>query len=303
MALRNEATPDYLRGPRRILIGIAAALLVGLFLLWRVDNPRVERVRAGLIDRFVPSFEWTLTPVAAGARMLSDLRSYARVHAQNEELRRELRRMEGWREVAAQLEQKNARLLALNNVRLNPRLSFVTAEVMADSGSPFQRSVTINVGAADGVADGAAAVDGLGLVGRVAGVGARSARVLLLTDASSRVPVVVLPAGQRALLSGDTTAAPVLDFLDQADEIRPGDRIVTSGDGGLFPADVPVGRVMVAGDGRPRARLAADYRALRYARLLRLAPPPVVLGPGELIGPRQPETPPAEAEAVSEAPR
>lgn len=306
MAPRNEAPPDYLRGLRRILIGIAMALLVGVFLLWRVENARVERFRAELVDEFVPSFDWTLTPIAAGARMLSDLRSYARVHAQNEELRRELQKMQGWREVALQLEQRNARLLALNHVRLNPRLSFVTAEVMADAGSPFQRSVTINVGAADGVGDGAAAVDGLGLVGRVAGVGARSARVLLLTDSSSRVPVTVLPSGQRAMLSGDTTQAPTLEFLDQSDEISPGDRIVTSGGGGLFPADLLVGQVIVTPDGRQRARLAADYAGLRFVRLLRLAPPPVVLGPGDVIGPRQPaaaaEAPEATAEAA-EAPR
>ncbi|PZQ48568.1 MAG: rod shape-determining protein MreC [Rhodovulum sulfidophilum] len=285
MALSNEASPDYLRGLRRVLVGLVAALLIGLFLLWRIDNPRVERFRASLVDTFVPSFEWTLRPLAATGRMISDLRSYARVHEQNEELRRELQRMQGWREVALQLEQKNARLLALNNVRLNPRVSFVTAEVLADAGGPFQRSVMVNVGRGDGVADGAAAVDGLGLVGRIAGLGDRSARVLLLADPSSRVPVTILPSGQRAILTGDDTAAPALDFLDQPDEIRPGDRVVTSGDGGLFPADLLVGQVVTTPEGRQRVRLAADNRGLSFLRLLREAPAPSVEGPGGLIGP------------------
>ena len=62
--------------------------------------------------------------------------------------------MQGWREAALQLEQKNARLLALNKVRLNPRLTFVTGEVMADAGSPFRRSAMVNVGRIDGVTDG-----------------------------------------------------------------------------------------------------------------------------------------------------
>ena len=83
--------------------------------------------------------------------MLADLRAYSRVYEQNAELRRELQRMQGWREAALQLEQKNARLLALNNVRLNPRLTFVTGEVMADCGSPFRRSAMVNVGRIDGV--------------------------------------------------------------------------------------------------------------------------------------------------------
>ncbi|TPE53937.1 rod shape-determining protein MreC [Amaricoccus solimangrovi] len=275
--------------------------MIGLFLLWRVDNLRVEQFRASLIDAFAPSFDWTIRPLASATRMVSDLRSYARVHEQNEELRRELQRMQGWREMALQLEQKNARLLALNRVRLNPRISFVTAEVMADAGGPFQRSVTINVGTADGVGDGAAAVDGLGLVGRVAGVAERSARVLLLTDSSSRVPVTILPSGGRAILSGDMTGAPVLDFLDQAEAIHPGDRVVTSGDGGIFPADVLVGRVTRTADGRPRVGLAADYAGLAFVRLLRRAPVPMVTEPGGLIGPRQPEAPAASENAHTAA--
>ncbi len=124
-----------------------------------------------MVDRFVPSFGWTLRPVSQTARMLADLRAYSRVYEQNAELRRELQRMQGWREAALQLEQKNARLLALNNVRLNPRLTFVTGEVMADTGSPFRRSAMVNVGRIDGVTDGSAAMDGSGLVGRIAGVG------------------------------------------------------------------------------------------------------------------------------------
>ena len=200
---RNESAPDYLRGIRRVLIGVVGLVLVALFLLWRVENARVEQFRMTIVDRFVPSFDWTIRPLAASARMLADLRAYSRVYEQNAELRRELQRMQGWREAALQLEQKNARLLALNKVRLNPRASFVTGEVMADSGSPFRRSATVNVGRLDGVTDGSAVLDGLGLVGRIAGVAERSSRILFVTDASSRVPAVIRPSGQRALVTGD----------------------------------------------------------------------------------------------------
>ena len=131
MALRNDPTPDYLRGVRRVLVGVVVVLLMGLFLLWRIENVRVEQLRVSLVDRFVPSFAWTVKPVAATARMIADLRAYRRVYQQNEELRRELQRMRGWKEAAMQLEQKNAKLLALNRVRLSPRMTFVTGEVMA----------------------------------------------------------------------------------------------------------------------------------------------------------------------------
>lgn len=285
MAFHGDQNPDYLRGVRRLLVGGSAVLLVALFLIWRIDNARVEQLRASLVDRFVPSFAWTLKPLAAAAGLASDFQSYARVYAQNEELRRELQRMQGWREAALQLEQKNAQLLALNKVRLNPRLTFVTGEVMADSGSPFRHSVLLNVGAADGVADGAAVVDGRGLVGRIAGAGERSSRVILLTDSSSRVPATVRPSGQRAILAGDNRAAPTLELLEQPDEIRPGDRVVTSGDGGLLPAEILIGQVVAGPDGRLRVLPAAQYRRLDFVRVIRQAPPATVEGPGGLIGP------------------
>ncbi|MBB5223701.1 rod shape-determining protein MreC [Amaricoccus macauensis] len=299
MALRSDSPPNYLRGVRRVLIGTFAVLLIGLFLLWRIDNARVEQFRIDLVDRFVPGFEWTTKPVAHVARMIADLRAYGRIYEQNTELRRELQRMQGWREAALQLEQKNAKLLALNRVRLNPRLTFVTAEVLADSGSPFRNSAMVNVGRIDGVEDGWAAMDGLGLVGRVAGVGERSSRIILVTDASSRVPVTIRPSGQRAMVSGDNTPSPTLEFLDQGDELRPGDRVVSSGDGGLYPPDILIGQVFTGKDGRARVRLAADTRRLEFVRVVRSVPPAVVEGPGGLIGPLRPATP-AAVGSVSE---
>lgn len=295
MALRSDSSPDYLRGLRRVVFGTSVVLLVALFLLWRIDNARVEQFRMDLVDRFVPSFEWTTKPLAHAARMVADLRAYGRIYEQNAELRRELQRMQGWREAALQLEQKNAKLLALNRVRLNPRLTFVTAEVLADAGSPFRNSAMVNVGRIDGVEDGWAAMDGLGLVGRVAGVGERSSRIILVTDASSRVPATIRPSGQRAMVAGDDTAAPTLEFLDQQDELKPGDRVVSSGDGGLYPPDILIGQVYVDKEGRARVRLAADTRRLEFVRVVRSVPAPVVDGPGGLIGPLQPGAPVADA--------
>jgi rod shape-determining protein MreC len=283
-----------------VLFGVAIVLLIGIFLLWRIENARVEQLRVSLVDQFVPSFAWTAKPIAATARMLADFRAYSRVYEQNKELRRELQRMQGWREAALQLEQKNARLLALNNVRLNPRMTFVTGEVMADSGSPFRRSATVNVGSMDGVTDGSAVMDGLGLVGRIAGVAERSARVMFVTDASSRVPAVIRPSGLRALVSGDNGPMPILDFVDRSDELRPGDQVLTSGDGGLYPPGVVIGQAVLGADGRQRVRLAADFRILDFVRVVRPMPPEAIEGPGDLIGPTlPPEGPPLPPPSAS----
>ena len=76
----------------------------------------------------------------------------------------------------------------MNNLQLDPKLTHISSIVLADSGSPFRQSVLINVGMQDGIQDGWAAMDGLGLVGRISGVGSKTARVLLLTDTASINP-------------------------------------------------------------------------------------------------------------------
>lgn len=298
MASDRNAQLDYTRPIRRIVVGALVLCLFALFLLWRIDSPRVERMRAALIDRIVPSFEWALVPVNKVAGMVEDFQSYTRIYEQNQELRRELRQMKAWKEAALQLEQENAKLLDLNKVRLDPQLTYITGVVLADSGSPFRQSVLLNVGARDGIIDGWATTDGLGLVGRVSGVGKNTARVILLTDSNSRIPVVIQPSGQRAILAGDNSASPVIDFLETADQVRPGDRVVSSGDGQVFPAALLVGQVAEGPNGRLRVRLAADYERLEFLRVLRSHSNETISDPGALIAPR-PYGP--QPEALSQA--
>ena len=205
---RDRDDDDYSRPVRRLLLTVLVLFLVSLTLIWRIDNPRMERVRAAIIDRFVPRMDWAMAPITGLGRMADDFQSYQRLYDQNQELRQELQDMRAWREAALQLEEENARLRDLARLQLDPELTYVTGVVMADSGSPFRRSVLLNVGARDGILDGWATMDGLGVVGRISGVGQHTARVILLTDSNSRVPVTVLPEGGQALLLGDNSPAP-----------------------------------------------------------------------------------------------
>jgi rod shape-determining protein MreC len=285
---KDRADSSHIRPVRRLLVAVLVLCLAVLVLVWRIDNPRVERLRSNVTDRIVPNLEWVMAPVTAFGRMVDDFQSYTRLYQQNEELRRELQQMRAWREAALQLEQENARLLDLNRVQLDPELTFVTGLVLADSGSPFRRSVLINVGSRDGILDGWATMDGLGVVGRISGVGENTSRVILLTDAASRIPVTVMPSSQQALLMGDNTGLPLLEFLEEAEDISPGDRIVTSGDGGVFPPGLLVGHVVVDREGRLRARPSADFSRLNFLRVMRSHPGSSLSDPGGLIGPPWP---------------
>lgn len=292
MAKDRSQSEDYLGPLKRLLTAVLVLLLIAIFIVWRIDNPRIERLRAQVVDRVVPSFDWAMAPVTGAVNLVRDFQSYSRIVEQNQELRRELQQMKAWKEAAQQLRDENARLLDLNNVRLDPRLTYVTGVVLADSGSPFRQSVLLNVGARDGILDGWATMDGIGLVGRISGVGERTARVILLTDTSSQLPITIQPAGQQAILSGDNTAAPLVTFLENPDLVRAGDRVVTSGDGGVFPAGVLVGHLAQDPSGRLRVRLSADYERLKFLRVLRNQGTEIIKDPGALVAPEGIETAP-----------
>ena len=287
---RDRNTPDrYSTALGRLMLGALVVMLLGLFLLWRIDSPRIERLRMEITDRVIPNFSAMMAPVTSAANILRSARSYTRIYQQNQELRRELQQMKAWKEAALQREQENARLLDLNNVRLDPKFTKITGVVLADSGSPFRQTVLLNVGRRDGIVDGWAAIDGIGLVGRIAGVGERTSRVILLTDTSSRIAVSIESNGQRAMIVGDNTSRPPLEFLETPETVRPGDRVVTSGDGGVFPSGLLVGQVTQTQSGRLRVRLAADMQRLEFLRVVRHQPRETIPTAGDLVGVQLPE--------------
>jgi rod shape-determining protein MreC len=102
------------------------------------------------------------------------------------------------------------------------------------------------------------------------------------------VPVTIKPSNQKAILSGDNTLLPVLDFIENTNFMQPGDRIVTSGDGGVYPPDLLVGQAVLTSDNRFRARLSADYKRLEFMRIIRYSARVPIADPDRLIGPTLP---------------
>ena len=248
-----------------VLVFIGLALI---FVLWRVDNTRTELVRTKIIEVVSP----LTTPLNYPIQVISDFLQYFEIYAslleENKDLKRDLQNMTGWKEKALQLEQKNAQLRALNNVKLSKDLVWVTGEIMADSGSPFYQSGVINIGLEDGIKNGSAAVDGLGLVGRISGVGQNIARVMFLTDISSAIPIKIKHNNQKGLLIGDNSPWPLLEFVEEKALINIGDRVFTSGDGNVFPSGILIGNIFIDSSKKLRVKPIANFESLEFLRIL-----------------------------------
>jgi rod shape-determining protein MreC len=268
---------------RRFMVILSFCILILALVLWRSENKRIERFRYALSDQIIPNTTFILKPFTVILQMTLDFQSYTRLYQQNLNLKRELQKMKSWKETAFQLEEKNTQLSILNNVKLNPRMNWITGEVIADSGSPFNQSALLNIGSRDGVKDGSAAMDGLGVVGRISGVGHSTSRVLFLTDVSSSLPIILQETGQRALATGDNSLLPTLNFLETSKSVQAGMRVITSGEGSVLPPNLLLGTVAIDSKGQLRVILAAEFSELNYLRIISNPENEALSEPGKLV--------------------
>lgn len=246
------------------LIGLTFALM----LVGKADTILVERARTAVADAVTPILRVMAEPAAAIAQFVDNVQELSAIRGENTELRETNARLLQWQAVAQKLENENRQLRGLLGTVTEPEARAISARVVADSGGAFAQSILITAGGRDGVAKGQAVVTGEGLVGRVTHSGYRSARVLLVTDINSRIPVRVGEAGDRAILAGDNSSRPRLIYLGVKSAIAPGDRIVTSGDAGAFPPGLPVGRVVVADDATAIIEPFVSRNRLQYVEVL-----------------------------------
>jgi rod shape-determining protein MreC len=245
---------------------LAAAL--GILLLGRADPLVFQRARMAVTDVTAPVLDALSRPAVTVSHIIAEGRELARLRDENNILRAENERLLKWQNAARTLLAENRELRSLLNFAPDQDASSVTARVIGDSGGAFVRSILVNAGAREGVAKGNAALSGKGLLGRVAEVGERSARVLLINDLNSRIPVVVERSRERAILAGDNSVTPRLLYLPPTTDIKVGDRIVTSGHGGVFPVGLPVGIVNAISEEGVRVVPYADATNIEYVRLL-----------------------------------
>jgi rod shape-determining protein MreC len=188
--------------------------------------------------------------------------------SENRRLKAELREAAQWKVAAIALRDTNDRYKALLGLKTDPPIPMVAGRTISDSRGPFANTRLINAGDERGVVVGNPVMSENGLVGRVIGVTNGASRILLLTDVASRTPVMIDRTNARAILTGDGGPNPKLEYLRGKDPVADGDQILTSGDGGVVPRGLPVGRAVKGLDGRWRVVLASDAAPIDYVRVL-----------------------------------
>lgn len=231
------------------------------------DSP-YQPARAGVETVAGPVGGVFAAPVRWFGQASDHIGGYFFAVSENRRLKRELAELEPWRDQAIALKNVNARYEAMLGIRPEPDVRMVTARSVLDSRGPFSNARLLDTGSARGVKVGNPVINEHGLVGRIVGTSGNVSRMLLLTDVASRTPVLVDRTDARAILSGDGSGNPRLEFVRGVGSVQPGDRILSSGDGGGFPRGVPIGVAARGIDGTWRVKLFSDRGAIDYVRIM-----------------------------------
>lgn len=277
---RPESVAKVTVSIKSVLSRFALVFLVvaafSIMLLGKAETIVVERLRSTVVDAAAPILSALSQPLSTISSGIDSIGQFFSVYEENSRLRDQNARLMEWQSAALSLAAENSNFRKLLEFVPEREMAFATARVIGDSGGVFVRSVLINAGIANNISKGDAVINGQGLVGRVAETGRQSGRVLLITDLNSRIPVIAAKSRARAILAGDNRTEPKLEFLPAKASLKLGDKIVTSGHGGAFPAGLPVGRISIMRGGDLRVQPFADLGRLEYVRIITEYPSDVV---------------------------
>lgn len=285
-------------------VAVIVAMVIGLALLLgdhrgTLQGQAIGASRGALDTVLKPVANVVSAPVRWAGDGVNGVKQYFFAVSENRRLRAEVADLSQWRDRAVALRNDNARYQSLLGLKTDPPIPMVGARVIADSRGPFANTRLADAGTEAGVTVGNPVMTEHGLVGRVLGVAHGVSRILLLTDVASRTPVLDDRTNSRAILTGDATDDPRLDYLRGADPVRAGDRILTSGDGGLFPRGLPVGTVVQGIDGNWRVHLDSQDGPVDLVRILLFRDFSQLADQKALSATAVPPLPPAEAADVA----
>lgn len=226
-----------------IFSSLAAALIV--FTLSMHDNKAVSHLNAALLDLTTPLVDGITQPFSALASWRDVFRTHQNLRTEMAFLRAENERYLSLIQSLRQQALDHQQLRSLAKVVPDPKMEYISARVVGRVSDGMNAMLTIKATEKNGIAKDQPVITANGVVGRVSEVGGFSgttARVMPLTDLSSRIPVEIESTQEHGVIAGQNTSELRLIHLEKSArvKVKVGDRLITSGYGGIFPRGLPV---------------------------------------------------------------
>ncbi len=303
---RNPRT----RGGYQLPLAVLFVLAVAVVLIGKAQSTLLDRARTQVTDWLAPGLQVVHRPFDWISGWWASVDEAYGVYQENVRLKEENARLRQWQTAAVMLDARVKRYQLLLHAVPDPALSSVLAHVIGRARRPFLETMILDAGKANGVKPGQAVIDSRGMIGRIFLAGEHTSWVILLNDLNSRIPVTMEPSHANAILAGDNTQAPSLQTLAQGAQVKEGDQVVSSGDGGILPPGLAIGTVIADGSSLRVALLAdpassQDVEVVDFKNPVEQPPAPT---PNDLpvaaagLPPAAPPQPPAAAQTVAPAP-
>ncbi len=235
------------------VMGVSLALLcAALFMTaYTAEHPWPARIGLALFSEALAPFQIVNGKIHDMiAEPWTKYVSLIGVKQENQRMQERLEVLEAENSRLRELQSENKQLRALLRVTEEAGLTGIAARVVAYDPSNWARKVTINRGQIDNVVPGMAVLQGDGLVGQVIASGPHTSQVLLLTDPTSAVDVLLQKTRGRGVVEGMGERRCRLNYVAAEELVRIGDRVITSGMDGIFPKGLMVGVVSSVGPQR-----------------------------------------------------
>ncbi len=231
------------RTVKKFAIALLFVMVFVFMLLNKTNNVLIEKTSTTASEIVTPVTEILVLPASLLLDSYDYLRSLSKIDRENQILKDENRRLIIANAKNRALEIENRILSEMLNYEVPPEADFVTAKVVAAEGTAFAHSLTVYIGNNKNISKGQVALSDKGVVGRVESVGKKYAKIAMINNINSKISVMIEGSRTRGMMVGQNSAWPHLVFLPLDAKIAIGDKVVTSGIGGVFPVGLPVGTV------------------------------------------------------------
>lgn len=269
---KNRSTHLVATTPRSFAVKIYLSLMMtaslSLIVMSQTESPMASRIRMQLMDTVTPMIAFASKPLDAVAEVGAWVGEMSRLRSENIALKNANAQLLQWQSIAKNMEAENNSLRTLMNAVSIAKSNYVTTRIVTDVSGPYVRSALIGGGTVQGIKKDQAVISEQGLVGRVVEAGDTSSRILLLGDINSRIPVMGESSHEKTILVGNNSELPSLSYITADSTIKVGERIITSGDGGVFPRGIAVGVVTNIENGVVRVQPFVDAANVEYVSVV-----------------------------------
>lgn len=257
---------------KKFAIVLLFLVAFAMMLFNKTDSVLIDKTSSVATDVISPLIDVLVIPARIASSVYDYFYDFSNIREENKKLKEENRQLvikSNWAETLA---VENKLLANLLNYTPPAAATFVTARVIAEEGDVFSHSLIAYTGGNKNVKKGQVVLSDAGVVGRIDSVGAMYSKIILITDINSKIPVMIEKNRTRGILSGDNTSVPKLIFTPLEAEPAIGDKIVTSGVAGVFPAGLPIGKIISIDKNNIKVKTFSDLDRIEYIKIVDYSP-------------------------------